>query len=149
MRWSSVSPARRFSNGCALGSLSENYSLWFSVSPLCLCGESFFKEFHHRDTEHHRVLHREMLFRQTPRQVKSAIESSRFCGPWCLTSFGHADKAFTCRLHNAASQKNMLRASSEKRTIDIQPSASRTMFPLLSNPAAKSLCQNSRQNPER
>ena len=43
-------------------SLSENLSLWFSVSPLCLCGESFFKEFHHRDTEHHRVLHREMLF---------------------------------------------------------------------------------------
>src|SRR3989442_6886088 len=66
MRWSSVSPARRFSNGCALGSLSENYSLWFSVSPLCLCGESFFKEFHHRDTEHHRVCTERCSFRQTP-----------------------------------------------------------------------------------
>src|SRR5437667_8795175 len=29
-------------------------SLWFSVRSLCLCGECFSAQFHHRDTENHR-----------------------------------------------------------------------------------------------
>src|SRR6185295_5064770 len=34
-------------------------SRWFSVRSLCLCGELSGNSIHHRDTEDHRVLHRE------------------------------------------------------------------------------------------
>src|SRR2546425_12972469 len=35
--------------------MSEDSSLWPSVGSLCLCGERSLKQFHHSDTENHRV----------------------------------------------------------------------------------------------